>query len=1061
MSESPTTPPAAKGLLGWLVHNHVASMVVMLLILAGGILLLPKLRKEVFPEFDLDAIQVTVAYPGASPEEVEQGIVLAIEQAVSGLDGVKDVISTASEGVATVQIDLHLNADDQLVLSDVKSAVDRITSLPLDAEEPQVTLVLRRMMVVSLVVYGDKDDMTLRALAERARQELLNDDRLAQVELRSPPAREISIEVPQASLRAYGLTIEQIANAVRAASLELPAGAVKTRSGEVLIRTSERRDLADEFAAIVVAARPDGTTVRVRDLGAVKDGFQEDGPAGRYNGKNALMVDLYRVGEQSPIDIAEALKDFIAADSQNLPAGVSYTTWNDFSRMYKGRVELLLGNAAVGLVLVLIILTLFLNARLAFWVTMDIPVSFLGSLVLLPSFDVSINMVSLFGFIIVLGMVVDDAIVVGEATFQRIEAGEEPHAAAISAVKAMAMPVIFSVLTTVVAFLPLLFVPGTSGKFLRNVPLVVIAVLTISVIESLFLLPAHLAHAKIKREHGLLALLGKVQGKVNGSLNTFVERFYAPFLRGAMENRWLTLSCALGILIATIGLPVGQVLKFTFMPQIERDTIDCLIKLPYDSPRSETEAVVRRMEEAALRVADRHGGPESTIVGTFSTVGIGGNHLATFSLEMLPMGERAIGTNDFRREWQRELGEVVGVESISFDAQGGPGGGSGIDIELSHSDPRTLEHAAAQLAEALGQFEGTLNVDDGLSRGKSQLDVRLTPEGLAAGLTPQMVGRQLRAAFFGEEAVRQQRGRDEVRVYVRRPREERASEADIERFLLRTPQGAEMPLSLAVDMKRGRAFTEIERRNGRRIVHVMSELDTSVANANQIVASLSREALPRIVARHAGLTYDFGAGQRGQRETTGSLGSNYIFVLLAFFAMLAIAFRSYAQPLVVMVAIPLGLIGAFWGHVLMGYDLSLISMMGVVALSGVVVNASIVLIDGVNVARAEGLAPFDAMFDTCKKRFRPILLTSMTTFFGLVPMLTETSTQARFLIPMVISLAFGLVFATTLTLLVIPAGYLVADGAAEKSARVWRFLFGDDEPPTTRPPSEPAPRATP
>ncbi len=1040
-----------KGPLAWMAKNPVAANIAMLVLIIGGLLGMLRVQQEVFPAFDLDVIEITAAYPGASPEEVEAGAVLAIEEAVRGIDGVKDVVSTAKEGLASVRVEMQLGANEDRVLSDIKSAVDRITSFPEDLEQPEVTLLVRREIPVSLIVSGDLDQYALRELAEQARDELLLDPRLEQVELRAPPRREIAIEIPAENLRSYGLTLQDVAQVVRAASIELPGGAIKTDAGEILVRTSERKLSGDQFRDIAVLSRPDGTTLTLADIATIRDGFEEDGTLGFYNGKPALMIDLYRVGDPSPLDVAEALEEFIESHSVSLPPGVKYTTWGNLGDAYEGRIDLLLRNAMQGLILVILILGAFLDTRLAFWVTLGIPISFCGSILLFPISEVSFNMVSLFGFIVVLGMVVDDAIVVGEAAYTRLREGETPGQAAIGGVRQVGTPVVFSVLTTVIAFVPLLFVPGISGKFLRNIPIIVTSVLIISLFESLFILPAHLAHTSIKQRGGVLGWLDGRQAKVSLGFERVVQRYYRPLAEWATKRRYLTLAFAFASLIATIGLVAGGHLKFTFMPQIEGDSIDVTIKLPFGAPRSETEAVVRKVEAAATEVIAENGGPEKLLRGVFTAVGIGANHIATVSLEMPPMGERTLGTEDFKRMWRAKLGDVPGVESISFESTRGPGGGRGIDVELSHGDKATLEAAAEKVAGALRSYTGVTDVDDGLAKGKEQLDFTLRPEARSLGVTPSDMARQLRAAFFGEEVLREQRGRDELRVYVRRPREERASEHALETFLLRTRDGGELPLTAAADTRRGRAYTEIERRNGRRIVHVAADIDTVTANSNEIAQSLQTNELADVVAATPGLTYEFGANQRGQRETMGSLGPNYLLALLGMYVMLAIIFRSYIQPIVVMIAIPFGVIGAFVGHLVMGYTLSLISMMGIVALSGVVVNDSIVLLDAINTYRAEGLPVRDAVVRACVRRARPIFLTSVTTFGGLAPMLTETSTQARFLIPMAISLAFGVLGATVLILLAVPAFYLAVEDARSLVMRAVRWVWPESTSSSTEP----------
>ena len=1080
--ERPSAPAArggflARGPLAWMANNHVASNLLMALLFAGGLLMLPSVKQEVFPEFDLDLITVVVPYPGASPEEVEQGVVLAVEEAVRGLDGVKEVRASAMEGAGLVTIELLLNTEADRALSDVKSAVDRITSIPADAERPVVSLVSLKRQVLSLMIYGDASEKTLRELAERTRHGLLERDEITNVEIYSQRPIEISVEVPQHNLRRYGLTLEQVADAVRVASVELPGGGVKTRGGEVLVRVAERRQLGPEFESIVVLSRPDGTEVLLRDVAVIKDGFAETDQSMSFNGKPAVALDVYRIGDQGPVSVANAVQEFVEDNKERLPAGVSYAVWNDRSEMFAQRVDLLRRNSIMGLILVIVVLGLLLEMRLAFWVTMGIPASFVGSLIFLPVVDVSINMISLFAFIVTLGMVVDDAIIVGEAVYKQHRDGLPWPAAAVAGVREVAGPVTFSILTTVIAFMPLLFVPGTSGKFFRNIPWVVISVLLISLVEGLFVLPAHLG----AKRHTLTSLLaapflaldnvtkgffgvsvvgGILAGQrwVSRLLERFVDRIYVPFLEVVIRNRYLALATALAALALTLGLVAGGRVQFTFFPKIDGDVIDARLEMPVGTPVAVTEAHQQHLLRTAQELLQEYGG-EDVVRGVMAEIGGpgmmtsaasvpgqtgAGGHVADVMVFLVPSDERTFSSSEFARKWRQRVGEIAGAESLGFNFATGHGSDAAINVRLSHPDPEVLEQAAERLAAIVRGYSGTYDVKDGTARGKAQLDFTLRPEARSLGLSQISLARQVRSAFYGAEAVRQQRGRNELRVYVRRPLAERASEADIENLMLLTPDGGEVPLLQAADVTRNRAYTTIKRAAGRRTIDVTAEVDEAVANASNIMAELRDKELPKLQTELPNLTFSLEGQGRERQEIMGSLGKGFVAAVLAMFALLSIAFRSYVQPVIVLSAIPFGMIGAVIGHMLMGYTISLMTMFGVVALSGVVVNDSLVLVDAVNRYRRE-MSTHDAVVAGGQRRFRPILLTSLTTFLGLTPMILETSMQARFLIPMAISLGFGVLFATFIILLVVPCSYMVLEDVDRLRVR-FLSLWSDRKP---------------
>ena len=1048
------------GALAWMAQNAVAANLLMMVLIVGGVVVGLQVKQEVFPEFAMSYVVASVAYPGASPAEVEQGIVLAIEEAVRGVEGVKRIQSSAGEGMASVLVELLVEADPDKALADVKSAVDRIVSFPQDAERPVVSLLVTRHEVVTLAIHGDLGEEVLRAVAEDVRDELLTSDDVTYIELSGVRPVEVAIEVPQANLRRYGLTLEQLAREVGRSSVELPAGGVKTPAGEVLLRTDERRLRGQEFRDIAVLSTATGAEVKLGDIATIRDGFAETDEASTFDGQPAVLLEVYRVGDETPVQVARAVKAKLVELEARLPETVSVSLVSDWSEIFEQRMDLLMRNAMYGLALVMFILGLLLEPRLAFWVTMGIPISFAGSLLFMPAQDATINMLTMFAFIVTLGMVVDDAIIVGENIHHARQRGMSPMRAAIRGVREVAMPVTFSVLTTVAAFMPLYFVSGIAGKFYRQIPAVVVAVMLVSLVESFFVLPAHLGHLKRARPGGWYERLLRPQRSVGRALEWFIERVYQPQLRFALSWRYLTMGTASALMAVTIGFVASGRIAFTFMPKIESDRITATAVLPYGSAVEDTKALQARLLAGVHQVIEESGGErisrgvQARVGGTLGREArAGGGHLTSVQLRLVPSDERDISARAFADRWREVVGPVPGVESLTFKFTTGPGAGSDLDIQLSHADLGVLEEASAELAERLGSFAGVYDIDDGFQLGKPQIDLRLTPAGRSLGLTAQDLARQVRSAFYGAQALRQQRRRDEMRVLVRLPLAERRSEYDIEELLIRTPAGGEIPLLEAASVERARAYTQIGRADGRRVLHVTASIDQATTSVDKLLAALQapHEGLPpaltaaypglakiltallaprdgplkALVAAHPGLGYSFEGDTRERAESMRSLGVGFLIALLVIYALLAIPFRSYAQPVAVMGAIPFGLTGAVLGHLLMGFELSLISMMGVVALSGVVVNDSLVLVHAANGFRATGLPPIEAIVQAGMRRFRPILLTSLTTFFGLAPMIFETSVQARFLIPMAISLGYGVLFATFVTLLIVPASVMI------------------------------------
>lgn len=1007
--------------MAWMAKHAVAANLLMLVLLVGGFLWGSMIKQEIFPEFELDVVNVSVAYPGASPEEVERGIILAVEEAVEGLEGVKEIKSTANEGSGTIRIEMIEGGNLNRFAQDIKNEVDRITSFPEETEAPTVAIAARKRAVMSLALFGRQSDWVLRHTAEEIRDKLLLDPEITQVDLEGIRDFEISIEISQQTLRTYNLTLDEAANRIATASVELPGGAIKTGGGDVLVRMKERRYHGNEFAKIPIITSNDGTEVLLENIAKIKDDFEETNRFATFNGEPAIMLEVYRVGDQTPITVSNAVRDRLSSIRQNLAPGLSIETIRDRSDIYRQRLNLMVRNGLIGLGLVFILLAVFLEARLAFWVSLGIPISFLGSLLILSPLGASINMITMFAFIIALGIVVDDAIVSGENIYHYRQQGLPWLKSAIRGVREISMPVTFSVLTNMVAFMPMLFIPGVMGKIFKHIPFVVISVFAVSLIESLFVLPAHLGHQKEKQSEGWFGWIQKKQTKFSAHFSRFIRERYGPFLRFVLSNRYITLFLGVSILIVTIGFIQSGRMGFELFPKVESDFSQSTIVLPYGTAVQKTLNIQEKVVNAARQVAENNGG-DQLLKGIFARIVENQSRIRVY---LTDPDIRPISTAEFTRRWRKKAGTLVGIESIKFESDvGGPGRGSAITLELRHHNLEVLKKASADLADSLSYFPRVSDIDDGFTPGKQQIDFRVKPEALSLGLSSREIAGQIRNAYYGSEALRQLRGKNEVKVIVRLPLEERLSEYHLEEMILKTPSGKEIPLRQAVTFNRGRSYTSIDRRNAQRVVTVSADVRPR-SKAGEVLNSLKTDMLPKLQVDYPGLSYSFEGRQADMSESMESLIYGLLMALIAIYAMLAIPFNSYIQPIIVMACVPFGIVGAVLGHLLMGYSLSVMSMFGVVALSGVVINDSLVMIDFANRKRRAGIGILDAIQHAGIQRFRPIMLTTLTTFGGLSPMIFETSRQAKFLIPMAISLGFGIVFATVITLILVPSLYMI------------------------------------
>lgn len=1040
-------------LVGWFATNSVAANIVMLFLLVGGFLSTRAMITETFPAIDPRTITVATPYPGATPYDVEESITRRVEEAVIGIEGVKRVTSSASEGAGVVTIEMEDFADHNQVLDDVETAVDGLVDFPPEEAE-QTSIVKTRLTssMMSLALYGDVDEPTLHYWAERLESELLLLPEITLVDIAGARDKEISIEVSEETLRHYGLTIADIASRVGEFSVDVPGGTLRTEAGEILIRVQDKRYLGKEFADIVIRSRTDGARLQLGDIARITDGFEDTRVINRYNGKPALFVRVSRGETEDTLEMERAIKHRLA--TFNLPAGLQIDIWRNSTDILRDRISLMLRNGILGYVLVFLSLLLFLDLKLAFWTSLGVPISFMGGLLLVSFTGITINMISLFALIIVLGIVVDDAIVTGESIFNEQEKNPNNPEAVLDGVLLVKAPVTIGVLTTIAAFAPLLFATGTMAQVMLPIPLVVIAILAISLVEAFYILPAHLASTR-RWSRGLLA---ELRDYTQAGLARFIERRVVPAITLCLKFRYVTVAVGVATVIVTVGIFQGGIVRFLFFPQIDSDHITVNLKMPTGTPFETTYTYAAQILAAGERMAadaDAEVGGERSIVEAVSfTVGSQGadttgplssnasanaTNLAQMRMELVPGDQRPFSSGELERRWRQLAPTIPGAESLTFRSSL-VRAGDDINVELSHRDEVILALAATELKQRLALVEGVSEVEDSFEPGKREYVFQLTSAGLAAGLTPVDIGRQLRFAYYGAEVHRVQRGRNELKVMVRYPESQRRSLDDLYKTRIRLKNGAEMDLRTAALIHEQRGYSRIERVDGRRIVSVRANVEEATTTPDDVIATLRQNVLPEILASYAGLSYSFEGASRNQRDDMDSLLRNLMIAVMVMFVMLASQLRSYVQPLIILSAIPFGFVGSVWGHLLMGFDISFVSIFGMIALSGVVINDSVVLVDYFNHVRSEQqLSIREALIAAVARRFRPILLTTMTTSLGLLPMLTETSLQAKFLIPMAISIAFGILYASTVILFLVPALILISEDAQRWAGRMLRF----------------------
>ena len=1029
-------------MIDWFAKNHVAANLLMITILLTGIFSIKSsIPLEVFPSFESEIVNVSVTLQGSTPEDAEQGVAIRIEEAVQDLEGIEKIISTSVEGGASVRIEADSSIDVRDLLADIKSRVDAINTFPVDAEKPVTAIAQRIRNVISVTIASDYGEKEIREFAEQVRDDLLKLPQVTQVALDAVRDYEISIDINQSKLEQYQLTLSEISTAISNSSVDISAGNVRTDGGDVLVRNIGQAYRRDEFEKIVIKTNTDGTFLLLQDIATVNDGFEETPLRARFNGQQGALIDVYRIGNQSAIDVADAVKEYIDDRQDTLPQGFVLSYWDDDSEIVKSRLNTLITNALQGGFLVLILLTLFLRPSIAFWVSIGIPVSFMGAFIVMPFFDISINIMSLFGFILVLGIVVDDAIVTGENIYRHTQTASSGLEAAIKGTQEVATPVTFGILTTVAAFLPLAFIEGQRGALFAQIPIIVIPVLLFSLIESKFVLPSHLKSLRLRSESTKQSKFSVWQQGFADGFENAILKYYKPLLALSIRNRLTTVALFFGVLILIVAFITSGWTRFVFFPRIASETALGSVTMPVGTSFDVVDSYVEKMSNSAKLLQDKYRDEQGQSL-ILNTLAITSEEKGRVRFEILAADKNTtgIGTAQLVKEWRELIGPLPGAESVTFRAELGRGGDP-IDVQLSATDLKTLKLVSDEVKNRIRTYPTAFEIADSLSNGKEELQIQLTAQGYAMGMNNTWVTRQVRDAYFGSQVQRIQRGRDDLRVMLRFPLSERQSISKLNDMLINTPSGGKVPLSHVATLKPGKSASAITRIDRYRTINVTADVDKNATNMTTLNADLN-QFLTELMSKYPGVSYSLEGEAREQADSFSSLAWGLVFVFFIIYCLLAIPFKSYVQPIIVMSVIPFGAIGAIIGHWIMGMDLTIMSILGLMALIGVVVNDSLVLVDFINAKVRSGIKAYDAVLIAAQSRFRPVMLTSLTTFIGLMPLLFEKATQAQFLIPMAVSLGFGIIFATFITLILVPVNYLLVEDIKKVSNKGKQKLIG-------------------
>ena len=1025
MSDQAVSPEdEVHGLIGWFAQNHVAANLMMFAIIIGGIVGVFILKKETFPEFQSNMIQIQVPYLGAAPEEVEKAVVVRIEEAIESIEGIHEISSTASEGVASVRVELREGFEIAEMTDKLKLAIDGISTFPNETERPMISEFRFMTGVVNIQLAGDLDEATMKELADTIREEVVALPDVSSAEVMGSRPFEISVEISESALRQYGLTLDGVAQVIRRWSLDLPGGAIRSAAGDIRLRATGQAYTGQEFKDIVLLTRPDGTRIHLGDVANIRDGFAETESYSFFDGKRSFGINVSATEDENPIDVSAAVRAYVEERNATLPPEAQMTVWADTSVFLEGRLTMMLKNMALAAVLVLVILGIFLHLKIALWVILGMAVAFLGAFMMmpLPLVDVSINIMSLFAFILVLGVVVDDAIIIAESSYAETERKGYTLPNIVRGAQRVAVPATFGVLTTIMAFLPMLFQTGRTSAFAGAIAWVVILCLAFSLVESKLILPSHLAI--MRSSHGSRRGFADWAGT---KLMWFVSHVYSPLLKRAIEHRWTTVASFIGIAILMIGLVLGGFVRVVFFPEMEADFVSATVQIQEGAPESLIKSIVEQMD-AGLRAVNEELKEEYDLdydVVEHSFGSIQGGNSARFQVQLVEGETRDVSPKEVERRWRGKIGDISGTEELRFSSSMRMSSGAPVSFRLSGRNYRQVEAAADELADHLRNYDGLYEIESSANVGPEEVKLEVRPEAEALGVTLADLAGQVRQAFYGAEAQRIQRGDSEVRVMVRYPRSERVSIGNLENMWIRLPDGRELPFNAVADYKLERGYNSIRRINSRRTVSVEANANTSMVEPGAVMNAVRNTIIPEMSTRYPGVEFGLGTSALEQASSVIEMLLGFGAALIGIYVLMAIPLKSYLQPLMIMMVIPFGLIGAVIGHWICGIAMNAISALGFFALAGVVVNDSLILVHYINRRVSEGVPTIAAAIEAGMVRFRPILLTSLTTFCGLVPIVAERSMHAQMVKPMAISLAFGILFATGITLLLIPSLYAI------------------------------------
>ncbi len=1019
-------------LTDWFADNPIAANLLMAMLIIGGLTGLGSIDKEMFPGFEQDTVRISVAYPGAGPREVEQQICMRIEESLDGLEGVHELTCTASlnRGVATVEVASGFSTER--MLNTVKSRIDSIQTFPVAAERPIVEESRFTQTVISVGVSGNADERSIKEITESLRDELsgLPDVPLTQISGTRP--YELAIEVPEDRLREYGLTLDGLADIIASHSLTVAGGLIRTETGDIQVQVREQGYRGEDFAAIPVATTEQGRQLLLGDIANIRDGFVEDEQRVVFNGKPTAFIDIAVTENPNVLATTRSVREFIEERRKTLPDAIELTVWNDSSRYFKDRLATLQRNGLMGLSLVFILLLLFLRPAIACWVAVGIATSFIATLFVLPAFNTSINVITLFAFILVLGIVVDDAIIIGENIHRVQTRGNWGVEGVKIGTREMSAPVFFAVMTSVIVFIPMLFLPGDFAAFMVPIATIPIIALLFSLLESLLILPAHLSHLKPEKTRSFLPVLQRGRRRIARGLDVFLVTAYRPFIRRCLHHRFLTIASFCSVFLVVLSLFLGGWVRYSPMPYVPIEFIQARVTMPVGTPFSQVEDISSRMELAARTAVDQIEQERGEYVLSNLLVVATGNFVETV-VELTSPEARETSSEEFVDKFEQAIGEIPSAENIDITGAINFGGAASIEFRLEGNNLDSLVEASAWVQEQLATYAGTYNITDSLNNGRPEMEVVPSPLAGTLGVSPALLAQQMRQVFFGEEIQRIPRLREDVRVMLRYPEDERSSTALLDSLRIRTPDQREIPFNSLAQTRFVEGYADITRIDGRSTITVSSEYDEDASlPADAVVNDFLDKQMEEFRRLHPGVSLQLEGAQLENREFNSAIVRLGLLALLVIYGILAIQFRSLSQPFIILAAIPFGFAGAIVAHGITGQSISMLSMMGVLAAAGVIVNDTLVLIDRANKLRAQGFARHHAIVQAGRDRFRPIFLTSLTTFVGLTPLMLEKSTQAQFLIPMATSLSAGVMAATVVTLVMVPCLYSISESARVK-----------------------------